>query len=443
MPEPVIIAEHLSKTYSLRGFKVNTLKEAFDRFLFKGAAGKNKNRIEVKEIAALNDVSFEVKKGEVLGIIGRNGAGKSTLLRILGEITKPTSGFVKIKGNMASVLDFGMGFQPELSGRNNIFLRGELLGMRRKEIKEKLDEIIRFSEIEEYIDIPVKNYSDGMFLRLAFSIVAHLTADILVFDDVLSVGDASFQSKCSKKIESMIREGKTIIYVTHDLGEVIKICHRVMFLEKGKLIETGPAQKIVNDYVEKVIMHGRDMHIKSSPASGENSTSNEPAGVNIRHWENASEAPGNEAFRIVKLEIRKSGTNTAQPVYSSDPLEIEIEYMKLTDEEVIDVGFVLNHFRSVVFVANPLFDTTLDVSAVKAGHYRCIASIPGDFLNNSIYSIDISVLKNKKEIMLYFSDLIFFRIYENKEEFISLVRNFTTDLPGCIRPKLVWKVEKL
>jgi lipopolysaccharide transport system ATP-binding protein len=443
MNEPVIIAEHLSKTYSLGGFRANTLKEAVERFLFRKRTGKQLKREALKEIVALNDISFEVQQGEVLGIIGQNGAGKSTLLKILGEITKPTSGQVKIRGNVASVLDFGMGFQPELSGRDNIFLRGELLGMQRKEIREKLDQIIRFSEIEEFIDIPVKNYSDGMFLRLAFAIVAHLNADILVFDDVLSVGDASFQMKSSKKIESMIREGKTIIYVTHDLGELMKICSRVMFLEKGRLVESGPAQKIVRDYVEKVITGGKDQHVQPV-MSGEGTSG--PGQPRLRYsqvWDNPAGAPGNESVRIVKLEVRAPAKDPAQPICSSDPVEIVIEYEKLTGQDVIDVGFVLSHFRSVVFVANPLFDSSEDFSAVAAGNYRCIATVPGNFLNNSIYSIDINVLKNRKEILLHLSDLIFFRIYEDKSEFISLVQNFTKDLPGCIRPKLDWKTEIL
>lgn len=199
---------------------------------------------------ALNDVSFEVKQGERLGIIGRNGAGKSTLLKIVSRITEPTTGSVRIRGRVASLLEVGTGFHPELTGRENIYLNGAILGMSRQEIKNKFDEIVDFSEIEKFLDTPVKRYSSGMYVRLAFAVAAHLEPEILIVDEVLAVGDAAFQKKCLGKMEEVGSEGRTVLFVSHNIQAITRICNRVVWLGNGELLDDGPALSVVHSYLE-------------------------------------------------------------------------------------------------------------------------------------------------------------------------------------------------
>src|SRR5205807_1547255 len=202
------------------------------------------------EFWALKDVSFEVKQGEVVGIIGRNGAGKSTLLKILSRITEPTEGRVRIRGRVASLLEVGTGFHPELSGRENIFVNGAILGMRRREIETKFDDIVEFSGIERFIDTPVKRYSSGMFVRLGFAVAAHLEPEILLVDEVLAVGDAAFQKKCLSKMTDISRRGQTIFFVSHNMAAVEGLCTRALFLSQGELVGDGPTPQIINQYLQ-------------------------------------------------------------------------------------------------------------------------------------------------------------------------------------------------
>jgi len=206
----------------------------------------------LEEVWALKDVSFEIRRGEAVGIIGRNGAGKSTLLKILSRITEPSTGRVTIKGRVASLLEVGTGFHPELSGRENIYLNGTILGMTRKEIKRKFDEIVAFAETEKYLDTPVKRYSSGMYVRLAFAVAAHLEPEILVVDEVLAVGDAEFQKKCLGKMSSVAKEGRTVLFVSHNMAAVQQLCDRGMVLSKGELSYCGTAREAVDNYMQNV-----------------------------------------------------------------------------------------------------------------------------------------------------------------------------------------------
>jgi len=219
-----------------------------------GSLFRGKPNIETKfndSIWALKNVSFDVKKEEVFGIIGHNGAGKTTLLRILSRITRPTGGHAKIYGKIGSLLDVGTGFHPELTGRENIFLSGSILGMKRIEINHKLDEIVAFSEIDKFIDTPVKHYSIGMFAKLAFSVAAHLEPDILIIDEVLAVGDISFQKKCIERMRNYASSGKTVLFVSHNMETVLSLCKKCILLEKGKLVENGDTVRVVHRYLLK------------------------------------------------------------------------------------------------------------------------------------------------------------------------------------------------
>src|SRR5688500_6015076 len=247
MGKRTIAVENLAKKYVIDGLKERRYKTARDSLagLFRrGAKAPSK-----ETIWALQDVSFEASHGEAIGIIGRNGAGKSTLLKILSRITEPTAGVARLYGRVGSLLEVGTGFHPELTGRENIFLNGAILGMRRAEIARKLDEIVAFSEIEQFLDTPVKRYSSGMYVRLAFAVAAHLDTDVMIVDEVLAVGDAKFQRKCLDKMEDVGRHGRTVLFVSHNLSLVTRLCPRAVLLENGRVSADGGAHDVVRRYL--------------------------------------------------------------------------------------------------------------------------------------------------------------------------------------------------
>jgi lipopolysaccharide transport system ATP-binding protein len=261
MKKLAIKAENISKQYRLGEVGTGTLSHDLNRFWYK-VRGKEDPYLKIGEsndrstkgasdyVWSLRDINFEIEQGDAVGIIGRNGAGKSTLLKILSKVTKPTSGSIKLNGRIASLLEVGTGFNPEMTGRENIYLNGAILGMRRAEITRKLNEIIDFSGVERYIDTPVKRYSSGMYVRLAFAVAAHLESEILIVDEVLAVGDAEFQKKCLGKMGEVSKgEGRTVLFVSHQLGAVATLCNKGMFLEKGGIIDYGSTSAIIERYL--------------------------------------------------------------------------------------------------------------------------------------------------------------------------------------------------
>lgn len=249
--EIAIKVENISKLYKLDKLQKESFKDASVNYI-KNVIANKKQKEQQEVFWALKDISFELKKGEALGIIGGNGAGKSTLLKIISEVVVPTSGRIEINGNIVSILDMGMGFHPDLTGRENVFLSGRIMGMSKKTIKEKFDEIVAFSEIEQFIDTPVKHYSSGMYIRLTFSIVVNLFSEILIFDEVLSVGDEAFKIKSLKKMKELISSGKSVIMISHNLSEIQTICKNTILLEKGKIKMMGDSQIIIDKYVEEI-----------------------------------------------------------------------------------------------------------------------------------------------------------------------------------------------
>lgn len=283
------------------------------------------------KIWALRDISFEVNEGEVIGVIGPNGAGKSTLLKILSGITEPSSGWADIYGRIGSLLEVGTGFHMELTGRENIFMNGALLGMRRHEIKKKFDEIVAFSEVEDFLDTPVKKYSSGMYMRLAFAVAAHLETEILVVDEVLAVGDAAFQKKCLGKMENVANQGRTVLFVSHNMSMIQSLCQKTLWLNKGRVIEIGPTPGIVNRYFSSV-------------------TSEEAIPV-----ENRSDRQGDGSVRISTIRIQ--GGDGAPVIRTSSRLKITITYA--SDKPV--------HFLQIYVSIYDLTDTgiyVLDSDAV-------------------------------------------------------------------------------
>src|ERR1700677_542661 len=256
MSDFTIKAEGLGKKYFLRhqaaGRQYVALRDVLTekaKSLFSPGKGARGNRNTIEEFWALKDVSFEIKQGEAVGIIGRNGAGKSTLLKLLSRITEPTKGRIRLRGRVASLLEVGTGFHPELTGRENIFLNGAVLGMARAEIKKKFDEIVAFAEVEKFLDTPVKRYSSGMYMRLAFAVAAHLEPEILIIDEVLAVGDATFQKKCLGRMREVSTQGRTVLFVSHNMGAITTLCQKAYWLDRGKLVGGGPVREVVDNYL--------------------------------------------------------------------------------------------------------------------------------------------------------------------------------------------------
>ena len=273
----IITVEHLSKQYRIGALRRhNSFRDVFDEklsTLFRKSGARPKT--EENYIWALNDLSFEVQQGNVFGIIGRNGAGKSTLLKVLSRITEPTRGLVRMRGRVVSLLEVGTGFSGELSGRENVFLNGAILGMKRAEIKEKFDEIVAFAEIEKFIDTPVKRYSSGMYMRLAFAVAAHLEPEILIVDEVLAVGDAQFQKKCLGKMEEVGKEGRTVLFVSHNMGTVLQLCNRCILLKAGEIELMGDTENVVTHYYNSSTItylgkgnENKDIYLKSIETYG-------------------------------------------------------------------------------------------------------------------------------------------------------------------------------
>ena len=252
MSKPIITVENLSKCYALgqQRNRAEALRHILEDVVRRPLDWLKPDRTKT-EFWALRNVNFEVKAGDVVGIIGRNGAGKSTLLKILSRITEPTTGRITIEGRVASLLEVGTGFHPELTGRENIFLNGAILGMTKAEIKKKFDEIVAFSEVEKFLDTPVKRYSSGMYMRLAFAVAAHLEPEILIVDEVLAVGDAAFQKKCLGKMQDVSRGGRTVLFVSHNMQAVVALCNQAVWLQDGTVLTTGPARELAASYMEK------------------------------------------------------------------------------------------------------------------------------------------------------------------------------------------------
>ncbi|MCE5194173.1 MAG: ABC transporter ATP-binding protein [Nitrospiraceae bacterium] len=253
MNKTVITAKGIGKRYTIRhlsGQKPQTIRELFD-YTWKNFIDKKNRKPKIEEFWAIKNIDFEIKQGERVGIIGRNGAGKSTLLKILSRITEPTTGTIHLHGRTASLLEVGTGFHPELTGRENIYLNGAILGMSRPEIRRKFDSIVSFSGIERFLDTPVKRYSSGMYVRLAFSVAVHLDPDILILDEVLAVGDAEFQKQCMKKIEESQNQGRTIILVSHTMSTIESLCTKAILMESGRIAFSGAASETIALYSEK------------------------------------------------------------------------------------------------------------------------------------------------------------------------------------------------
>jgi lipopolysaccharide transport system ATP-binding protein len=430
MLRTVIKIENLSKVYHLDAINATTFKELINNKV-SGLAIRRPERI--RSVLALDNVSLDVYEGESLGIIGKNGSGKSTLLKILTGISSPTSGKVTIHGRVGSVLDIGLGFHPELSGRENILISGELLGMNRREIRRNMDEIIDFSGIGKFIDTAVKYYSSGMFVRLAFSVIAHLPVDILLFDEVLAVGDTQFQAKSFNRIQSLLQKGTTMLLVSHNLSEIQKACTRALLLEKGRIVSYGSTEEIILSYAETELAPVKEDHTETGVQK--------PQGRSAVVWENILKAPGNDLVRLRKVLLYARNKKISDEIFVTDDVMIEIEFWKLKEEDLVDVGFSLNHFGNIVFVASNILARRF--TSRDKGLYRASTVIPCQLLNSTLYSIDVFAFRNRNEILLKQPDLVYFKVKDVVDEIIETVYEKLPSFPGSVRPALSWDVERL
>jgi lipopolysaccharide transport system ATP-binding protein len=374
---------------------------------------------EVEEFWALKNINFEIRQGDRVGIIGRNGAGKSTLLKILSRITEPTTGRITLNGRVSSLLEVGTGFHPELSGRENIFLNGAILGMGRKEIQSKFDEIVDFAEVEKFLDTPVKRYSSGMYVRLAFAVAAHLEPEILIVDEVLAVGDAQFQKKCLGKMEDVAEAGRTVLFVSHNMAALANICSRAVLLSEGIMISDGDVDKVVKEYVSS---HDRK--------------------VSETVWHDIKNAPGGNKIRLHSVRITSEG-EVVRDIQIEKEICVEIEYWNLYEGAVISVSIhLLDEMGSCVFASGTSKKYNLAVDEwygkpFLRGLYRTKCVIPAHLLNNGKYKISLFILYDSTICEVHMRELLYF----NANESGAFRDDYLGQIIGVIRPKLSWTTE--
>jgi lipopolysaccharide transport system ATP-binding protein len=371
----IIKVENLGKKYILgtKQAKRDTLREVImDTFAapfrhLRSISGNGTHR--TKEFWALKDVSFEVQESEVVGIIGRNGAGKSTLLKIISKITDPTEGKVKIRGRVASLLEVGTGFHPELTGRENIYLNGAILGMRRAEINKKFDEIVEFSEIEGFLDTPVKRYSSGMYVRLAFAVAAHLEPEILIVDEVLSVGDVQFQKKCLGKMRRVSSEGRTVLFVSHNMNAVEQLCNRALFLDQGRIkCDRNDTRSVIKDY-----LFGQEN------------------GSDICEWSNLGSEYESECFKPLRFAVSdERGHKLEMPVSNNAEIWIQIECEIKTSDPALTVGYAIyTEDGQLLYWSYQTDETEDDFPRLTEGNYTLRSRLPKRLFNEGTYKIEL------------------------------------------------------
>jgi lipopolysaccharide transport system ATP-binding protein len=371
-------------------------------------------------IWALRDVSFEVKRGEVLGIIGRNGAGKSTLLKILCRITVPDSGRAEIHGRVSSLLEVGTGFHQELTGRENVYLNGTILGMTKKEVEQKFDAIVDFSGVEKFIDTPVKRYSSGMMVRLAFSVAAHLEPEILVIDEVLAVGDADFQRKCLNKMKDVGQEGRTVIFVSHNMPAIMRMCDRVILLDEGRVIADGPSKEVVSNYLT--------------------------AGSCIptqHEWLDLAKAPGGEVARLHAVRVLMEDGRIQNTVDITQPLRVEMDFEVLKPGHILLPHFgLINEEGECAFITVDQ-DPTWRRRPRPKGRYVSTVWIPGNLLAEGTVFVDSHLITLEPDRVIFSEEAVV--AFQVADGFTgdSARGDYVKDFPGIVRPLLKWTTRVL
>lgn len=412
----VIKVENISKQYRLGEVGTGSIKDDFKRWRYR-LMGKDDPFLKIGDVNdrtqkstsdyvwALKDINFEVNRGDVLGIVGRNGAGKSTLLKILSRTTGPTTGSLKMKGRIASLLEVGTGFHPELSGRENIFLNGAIMGLRKYEIKNKLDEIVDFSGVERYLDTPVKRYSSGMYVRLAFAVAAHLEPEILIVDEVLAVGDAEFQKKCMGKIKDVGGDGRTVIFVSHNMAAVKTLCTNALLLEQGTVSMFDKTDKVIGRYLmgESGIRNVKKLDIKK------------------------------ETFEILEISLNNQGEDSDNELEEKKVICLKLKINFFIDpNECFHITYHLNNdFGEELFS----FASDAKTLPLQTGINNLICYFPADFFQSGQYYLSLFVIKDKREAAFFEKDIMSFTIVDSTRE----IGVYMGREPGYIKPKFEWQ----
>ncbi len=426
--KPVVEVENLSKLYRLGSIGASSVRESLEKiFRRNGSAVRAKTsesaiadgRLgpEPNTFWGLKDVSFSVQPGEIIGVVGRNGAGKSTLLKILSRITAPTSGQATLRGRVVSLLEVGTGFHPELTGRENIFLNGAILGMKRYEIAAKFDEIVEFSEVGKFIDTPVKRYSSGMFVRLAFAVAAHLEPEILLIDEVLAVGDAGFQKKCLGKMgEVAAKQGRTVFFVSHNMGAVRSLCEQAILIEGGRLVKTGRPGDVISHYLSSSMP-------KDSEIEGQ------------IWWNGSKDAPRCDdlALRGIRL-LNPEGV--PQSSFEADrPIAIEIHYEVL--QRLRGARFCLTLVTQEGELAFTATDHLFQEETQQPGTYKTTCHIPGGLLNRRNYVVNLQCDIPGERYVLHSADYLSFNVVGVGNQSST----FPESWPGVVCPRVEWQVQ--
>jgi len=424
MSDIVVRAEDLSKLYKIGEYQGNykTLGDAIVKIfsapmrqLFRLPQSSNPNP-QSDTIWALKDVSFEVKCGEVVGIIGRNGAGKTTLLKILSRITEPTKGQAEIRGRVGSLLEVGTGFHPELTGRENIYLNGAILGMKKDELNRKFDEIVAFAEIEKFIDTPVKRYSSGMYVRLAFAVAAHLDPEILLVDEVLAVGDVAFQKKCLGKMGEVTKEGRTVLFVSHNMGAVRSLCGRSIMLENGNIILDGMSAEVITTYLTSFY------------------ESTNTKGYYI--WPDDQRPEGKEAC-LCAVSLRGCDGKVRGQFEADEPIKVEVEYELTKPVRGMRIVIqLLTQHGEVVFTSS---DHNIRGPEEQIGRFISTCEVPPGLLNSTVYIIKAGAGIPGVKVLIPHKEILRFSVEGNTNR----GSYFPESWPGVVCPRLKWTIREI
>jgi lipopolysaccharide transport system ATP-binding protein len=417
MSSIAIRTEALSKTYPLGQLRPNLSLKSAIADAVAGRISRNGSRSSDDDsIEALRDVSLDVARGEVLGIVGANGAGKSTLLRILTRITAPTAGWAKIHGRVGALIGVGTGFHPDLTGRENVYLNGAILGMKKVEIDRRFEEIVSFAEVDRFLDTPVKRYSSGMYMRLAFAVAAHMEPEILLVDEVLAVGDAAFQRKCLGKMEGIAADNRTILFVSHNMSAVESLCDRVIWLDEGRILGEGNPRDVIGRYLKKT----------SVP-------------VTERLWTEQSEAPGTSVVRIRRVCVRPVTGLSDDPITRETPFVIEIEYWNLLQDSRFHLVLnITNEHGTLIFKTSAPVRSDGSSDSLATGLFRDACHVPAHLLNAGIHKVELIVAHDHVRTEFRKTEIILFEVLEPDER-----KPWQGTWHGAVRPSLEWTSEQL
>ena len=415
MSEIILRVENVSKYYKLGVLGSSSLKKDLQSW-WRTNISKNQIAIPIEKkeskdhIWALKDINFEINEGDCLGIVGKNGSGKSTLLKTVSRIVPPTTGSIKGRGKITSLLEVGTGFHPELSGRENLYLNGQILGMSKKEITSKLDEIIDFSGVERFLDTPVKRYSSGMYVRLAFSVAAHLNTDILIVDEVLAVGDSEFQKKCIGKMQDVTQKsGKTILFVSHNLLALENLCNKAICLSKGNLVDAGDAKSVISNYLNK-----------------------EKVEILEQNFQLTDTYVGNEFIAMHSISL-KPQYNDFNIIDTSTPLLINFSFLnKMLGSDNLSVHVLLYYYGGEC-----VFETRSIPTVYANGKINGTCLIPGNFLNDGHYYISISFIRNSSKVLYEYTEALVFDVADYREDKSSFGKWI-----GAVRPNFPVHLEE-